>query len=160
VLAIRELYTAHYKSLVRLAAMFVRDVATAEEVAQDAFVALHTAWPRLRDTGKALAYLRRSVVNGSRSVLRHRVIVDTHAPAAAPDVPAAEHSAFALLEGSAVVAALRRLPARQREAVVLRYYLDLTEAEIAKAMGISQGAVKSHTARAMAALRAIMDAAT
>ena len=85
------------------------------------------------------------------------MVVDKNMQAAPPDMPSAEHGAFALLERSAVVAALRNLPDRQREAIVLRYYADLSEAEIASAMGISRGAVKSHTARGMAALRAALE---
>jgi RNA polymerase sigma-70 factor (sigma-E family) len=153
---VTEIYIGHYNSLVRLALLLVRDVQTAEEVVQDAFEAMHLAWKRLHDQEKALSYLRQSVVNRSRSVLRHRKVVDLHQPKAAPDEPSAEHAAMALFERSAVIAALGRLPVRQREAVVLRYYADLSEADIAQAMGISKGAVKSHTARAMAALRSIL----
>ena len=156
-LAVTAIYSEHYRSLVRLAAFLVRDVGTAEEVVQDSFVAMHGGWRRLRDSEKALSYLRQSVVNRSRSVLRHRMVVDRNAPKPAPDMPSAEHGAIALLERSAVVSALRSLPARQREALVLRYYGDLSEAQIASAMGISRGAVKSHTARAMTALRAVLE---
>ena len=155
--AVTALYSEHYRSLVRLAALLVRDVATAEEVVQDSFVAMHGGWRRLRDSDKALSYLRQSVVNRSRSVLRHRVVVDRNAPKPPPDMPSAEHGAIALLERSAVVAALRTLPPRQREALVLRYYGDLSEAQIAAAMGISKGAVKSHTARAMVSLRGVLE---
>jgi RNA polymerase sigma-70 factor (sigma-E family) len=143
--AVTELYGAHYRSLVRLAALMVRDLGTAEEVVQEAFVALtHGGWYRLRDNEKALAYLRQSVVNRSRSVLRHRQVVDRNAPKPAPDMPA-------------VIAALGSLPPRQREALVLRFYGDMSEAQIAAAMQISRGAVKSHTARAMAALRPLLE---
>jgi len=155
--AVTVLYAAHYRSLVRLAALLLRDVATAEEVVQDSFVAMHDGWRRLRDNDKALSYLRQSVVNRSRSVLRHRVVVDRNAPKPAPDMPSAEQGAIALLERSAVVTALRTLPRRQREALVLRFYGDLSEAQIAAAMGISKGAVKSHTARAMTALRSVLE---
>ena len=72
-------------------------------------------------------------------------------------MPSAEQGALVLLERHAVVAALRELPEQQREAIVLRYYADLSEAQIATAMGISRGAVKSHTARGMAALRAALE---
>jgi RNA polymerase sigma-70 factor (sigma-E family) len=153
---VTEIYTLHYNQLVRLALLLVHDVQTAEEVVQDAFEAMHVAWRRLRESEKALAYLRQTVVNKSRSVLRHRKVVDMHPPRPAPDEPSAEHAVLALLERSAVVSALRLLPERQREAVVLRYYADLSEADIAKAMGISRGAVKSHTARAMAALKSTL----
>jgi RNA polymerase sigma-70 factor (sigma-E family) len=155
--AVTALYGTHYRALVRLAALLVRDVATAEEVVQDSFIAMHASWRRLRDTDKALSYLRQAVVNKSRSVLRHRIVVDRNAPKVAPDVPSAEQGAISLLERSAVVEALRKLPVRQREALVLRYYADLSEAEIASVMGISRGAVKSHTARGMSAMRAVLE---
>jgi RNA polymerase sigma-70 factor (sigma-E family) len=155
--AVTAIYSEHYRSLVRLAAFLVRDTSTAEEVVQDSFVAMHGAWRRLRDTDKALSYLRQSVVNRSRSVLRHRMVVDKNTPKPPPDMPSAEHGAIIQLERSAVVSALRGLPERQREALVLRYYGDLSEAQIASVMGISRGAVKSHTARAMAALRVVLE---
>jgi len=158
--AVTEIYHGEYKSLVRLAVLLVHDVPTAEEVVQDAFEAMHTAWRRLRDSEKALSYLRQAVVNRSRSVLRHRTVVDKNAPKPAPDEPSAEHAAMALIERSAVIEALRTLPDRQREAIVLRYYADLSEADIAATMGISKGAVKSHTARAMAALKSILEQET
>jgi|SRR5580658_1043485 RNA polymerase sigma-70 factor (sigma-E family) len=157
--AITELYCAHYRPLVRLAALLVHDVATAEEVVQDSFVALHAGLHRLRDHEKALAYLRAAVVNRSRSVLRHRAVVDRNAAKVLPDMPSAENSALALIERSSVMSALRLLPGRQREVVVLRFYADLSEAQIAAAMGITRGAVKSHTSRALAALRSVLEQA-
>ena len=96
-------------------------------------------------------------MNRSRSVLRHRTVVDKYPEKPSPDMPSAEHGALVQLERCAVVTALRELPGRQREAIVLRYYADFSEAEVAAAMGISCGAVKSHTARAMAALRADLE---
>ena len=156
-LAVIELYAMHYSSLVRLAVMLLRDTPTAEEVVQDAFIAMHDGWDRLRDTERALAYMRQAVVNRSRSVLRHRMVVEKNQQKPPPDMPSAEHGALALLERSAVIAALRSLPERQREAIVLRYYADLSEAEIAAAMKISRGAVKSHTSRGMAALRSALE---
>jgi RNA polymerase sigma-70 factor (sigma-E family) len=156
--AVTELYSTHYRSLVRLAALLIRDVATAEEVVQDSFVAMHSGWRRLCDSDKALSYLRQSVVNRSRSVLRHRVVADRNAPEPPADMPNAEHGAIVLLECSAAVAALRALPPRQREALVLRYYGDMSEAQIASVMGISRGSVKTHTASAMSALRSILEA--
>jgi RNA polymerase sigma-70 factor (sigma-E family) len=152
--AVTELYSLHYPRLVRLAALLVRDVPTAEDVVQDSFVAMHDGWQRLRDADSALAYLRQAVLNRSRSVLRHRAVAEKYPEKPSPDMPSAEHGALVQLERSAVIATLRKLPGRQREAIVLRYYADLSEAEIAAAMGISCGAVKSHTARAIAALRA------
>ncbi|HEX7996427.1 MAG TPA: SigE family RNA polymerase sigma factor [Streptosporangiaceae bacterium] len=154
---ITEIYGLHYRSLVRLATLLVHDIATAEEVVQDSFVALHAGLHRLRDSEKTLSYLRAAVVNRSRSVLRHRIVVDRNAPKPAPDMPSAEHGALTLIERSSVVAALRSLPERQREVVVLRFYGDLSEAQIATAMGITRGAVKSHTSRAMSALRSVLE---
>jgi RNA polymerase sigma-70 factor (sigma-E family) len=150
---VTTIYKEHFGQLVRLALLLLHDLSNAEEVVQEAFIAMHQAERRLRDSEKALAYLRQTVVNRSRSVLRHRKVVDLHAPKPAPDEPSAEYAALARMERSAVVSALRLLPGRQREAIVLRYYGDLSEADIAQAMGISRGAVKSHTARAIAALR-------
>jgi RNA polymerase sigma-70 factor (sigma-E family) len=154
--AVTELYAAHYRALVRLAVLLVRDTPTAEEVVQDAIVAMHEGWHRLRDKEKALAYLRQAVVNRSRSILRHRLVADRNLQEAPPDMPSAEQGALVLLDRSAVVAALRDLPERQREAIVLRYYADLSEAQIAATMEISRGAVKSHTSRGMASLRTVL----
>jgi RNA polymerase sigma-70 factor (sigma-E family) len=155
--AIVAMYTAEYRSLVRMSVVLVGDVGTAEEVVQESFIAMYDAWRRLRDIDKAVSYLRRSVVNRSRSVLRRRIVADRHAPRHEPDMPSAEQGAITQLERRAVIAALRSLPARQREAVMLRYYLDLSEEEVASAMKISRGAVKSHTARARAALRGVLE---
>ncbi len=156
-LAITAMYSTEYSSLVRMSVVLVGDVGTAEEVVQDCFIAIHGAWRRLRDNDKAVNYLRRSVVNRSRSVLRRRIVADRHAPKHEPDVPSAEQGAITQLERHAVVAALRSLPPRQREALVLRFYLDLSEEQVASAMQISLGAVKSHTARGKAALRSALE---
>jgi RNA polymerase sigma-70 factor (sigma-E family) len=160
--AVTRLFTAHYRPLVRLATLLLRDPGMAEEIVQDSYVALHTHWRRLHDTDKALAYLRQSVVNRSRSALRRRVVADRYAATARPanDAPSAEAGALGLLEHATVMAALRALPTRQREALVMRYYVDLSEAEIAEVMGVSRGAVKSHTARGMAALRQTLERAS
>jgi RNA polymerase sigma-70 factor (sigma-E family) len=155
--AMVRLYRRNFNALVRLASVVLRDTATAEEVVQDAFINMHRGWHRLRDEENALAYLRQAVVNRARSVLRHRVIVERNAPKAMPDLPSAEDGAISMFERSAVIDALRDLPGRQREALILRYYADLSEAEIAAAMGISKGSVKSHTARGMMALRAALE---
>jgi RNA polymerase sigma-70 factor (sigma-E family) len=150
------LYTAHYAGLVRLAAFLMHDRDSAEEVVQDAYVKVHGRWRGVRDLDKGEAYLRQTVVNLSRSRLRHRTVVTKHAPAAMPDGISAEVGAMESIERSSVVAALAALPQRQREAIVLRYYADLSEAQTAHAMGISNGAVKSHTSRGMAALRSTL----
>jgi RNA polymerase sigma-70 factor (sigma-E family) len=156
--ALVALYTTHYRSLVRLSTLLLHDQSAAEDVVQDAFVAMHGSWRRLRDTDKALAYLRQAVVNRSRSRLRHLKVADRKAPALLPAeavgaLPSAEQGALAALDRERVFHALRSLPQRQREVMVLRYYVDLSEAQIAEAMGISTGAVKSHASRGMVALR-------
>jgi RNA polymerase sigma-70 factor (sigma-E family) len=155
--AVTTLYTAHYRSLVRLSALLLGDAAVAEEVVQDAFVAMHGKWGRLREPDKAAAYLRQAVVNRSRSALRRRVVEERHAQRADAAGPSAEQSALHTLERDAVMAALRSLPQRQREVLVLRYYADLSEADIAGALSISQGAVKSHASRGIAALRNVLE---
>jgi RNA polymerase sigma-70 factor (sigma-E family) len=157
--ALEQLYAAHWRQLVRLSVLLVRDVGTAEEVVQDAFVAVHARWGKLRDTDLALAYLRQTVVNRSRSALRHRAVVSRHlAREGAPaDVPGADQPVLASDRRAAVLDAMRELPPRQREVLALRYYLDLSEAEIADAMSISRGAVKSHASRGSAALRTLLE---
>jgi RNA polymerase sigma-70 factor (sigma-E family) len=156
--AVTRLFAAHYRQLVRLAALLLRESSAAEEIVQDAYVSLHGRWRRLREADRALGYLRTTVVNRCRSALRHRGVVERHARGLRPppDAPSAEAGALGALEHATVVAALHGLPARQREALVLRYYADLGEREIAETMGISRGAVKSHTSRGMAALRAVL----
>jgi RNA polymerase sigma-70 factor (sigma-E family) len=155
--AVARLFGAHYRSLVRLASLLLADPGLAEEITQDAYVQLHVRWRRLRDTDKALAYLRTAVVNGCRSALRHRTVVSRYL-ASRPlervaSVPSAESDTIERLDADALIATLRTLPSRQREALVLRYYLDLPEYAIADAMGCSRGAVKSHLSRGLAALR-------
>jgi RNA polymerase sigma-70 factor (sigma-E family) len=154
--ALELLYAAHWRRLVRLAVLLVQDVGTAEEIVQECFVAVHGRWNRLNDPDKALAYLRQSVVNRSRSHLRHLAVVRRHADREPPPEPVvgADHTAYDMARRATVLAALRALPRRQREVLVLRYYLDLSEAEIADTLGISRGAVKSHASRGATALRA------
>lgn len=150
------LYTSHYRELVRLAAFLTGDRDNAEEVVQDAYVSVHGSWRRLRELDRAEAYLRTAVVNASRSRLRRRQVAQRHRPEPLRDVASAEAFAVEHAQRETVLAALRELPRRQREAVVLRYYGDLSEAQTAAAMGCSTGAVKSHTSRAMAALRPLL----
>jgi len=151
---VTALYLAHYRPLVRVAALLVQDLATAEEIVQDSFVAVHAAWRRLPDADHALSYLRRSVVDRCRSALRQHVVVDKMVPHLAPDLPDGHGEMSIEVERSAFISALWTLPARQREIVVLRYFADLPATQIASATGISEGAVKVHTARAMSSLRA------
>jgi RNA polymerase sigma-70 factor (sigma-E family) len=152
--AVTALYATHYRSLVRLAALLVPDLAMAEEIVQDSFVAVHSVWRTMPDDDVALRYLRRSVIDRSRSLPRHHVVEGTQAVKPAPDTPGAGQQAGTSPESSAFVSALWALPARQREVLVLRYFADLPEAQIASATGISKGAVKSHIARAVSALQA------
>ncbi len=154
--ALEQLYAAHWRQLVRLSVLLVRDVGTAEEVVQDAFIAVHRRWGRLRDPDKALAYLRQAVVNQSRSALRHRMVVARYAARGPEPVPDPDEPAEVIDRRAAVLEAMRALPQRQREVLALRYYLDLSEAEIASTLGISRGAVKSHASRGAAALRELL----
>jgi len=155
--AVEELYAAHYRRLVRLSVLLVRDLETAEEVVQDAFVAMHGRWRRLKDPEKGLAYLRQTVVNRSRSVLRHRGVEARYVVPAVRHLHGADEAALVSERRAAVLDALRALPERQREVLALRYYLDLSEADIAQTLGISRGAVKSHASRGVAALRSLME---
>ncbi|HET7388564.1 MAG TPA: SigE family RNA polymerase sigma factor [Nocardioidaceae bacterium] len=159
--AVEQLYAAHYRRLVRLSVLLVRDQQTAEEVVQDAFVAMHGRWRSLRDPDKALAYLRQSVVNRSRSVLRHRGVEAKYAPALhtsqSHDEPAADQPVLDAERRTHVLDALTRLPRRQREVLALRYFLDLSESDIADTLGISRGAVKSHASRGSSALRTFLE---
>jgi RNA polymerase sigma-70 factor (sigma-E family) len=150
--ALTALYVEHYPALLRLAALLLDDVAACEDVVQEAYIRVHGAWGRLRDHQAGLAYLRQTVVNLARSSLRRRLVALRHAPKPLPDAPSAEEGAYVQVERAAVVTALRGLPRRQREAVVLRYYGDLTEADTAAVMGCSVGSVKAYTSRGLAAL--------
>ncbi|MGI8433970.1 MAG: SigE family RNA polymerase sigma factor [Nocardioidaceae bacterium] len=159
--AVTQLYAAHYPSLVRLASLLVRHSGEAEEIVQDAFVAMHGRWRRLREPDKALGYLRRTVVNRARSSQRHHNVADKHLHEARSDsdrvAPSAEHSTLDAETRASMMSALDRLPQRQREVLVLRYYSDLTEHDIAETLGISRGAVKSHASRGLAALRTLFE---
>jgi RNA polymerase sigma-70 factor (sigma-E family) len=155
--AVEQLYATHYQQLVRLSVLLVRDQGTAEEVVQDSFVAMHGRWRTLKEPHKGLAYLRQTVVNRSRSVLRHRGVQARHVPDPLPDERGADESTVARERRREVLDALQRLSTRQREVLVLRYYLDLDEAGIAEHLGISRGAVKSHASRGTSALRVLLE---
>jgi RNA polymerase sigma factor (sigma-70 family) len=153
--AVTALYGDHYRCLVRLAWLLVQDVTTAEDVVQDSFVAMHTAWRRLQGGDHALAYLHQSIVNRSRS-LRQRAGTEHSASQPGSVVPGAELRALSSLD-HAMTGALQSLPARQREALVLRCYGGLSEAQTASAMGVNDAAVERHLARAAAALRGVVE---
>jgi RNA polymerase sigma-70 factor (sigma-E family) len=154
---VTALYREHALGLIRLAVVMLGDRPAAEDVVQEAFCGLYRRWRSLTDTGKALAYVRSSVINGCRSVLRRRgrQASDPAGPAGPPG-ESAEATALTSEEHREVLAAVRRLPDRQREVLVLRFYLDLDEQEIAAALRISRGAVKSTTSRGIAALGRIL----
>jgi RNA polymerase sigma-70 factor (sigma-E family) len=153
---VTALYEAHAFGLVGLAVIMLGDRPAAEDVVQDAFFGLYRKWGGLSDPAKALAYVRSSVLNGCRSALRRQSRRDRHDRAAATDTGSAFESAESLVligeEHREVLLAVRRLPDRQREALVLRFYFGLAEEETARAMGISRGTVKSSLSRALAAL--------
>ncbi|PPK94139.1 RNA polymerase sigma-70 factor (sigma-E family) [Kineococcus xinjiangensis] len=154
--AVTVLYATHWRRLVGLASLLLHDRGSAEEVVQDAFVALHGRWRRLEDPDAALAYLRQIVVNRARDVLRHREVVDRRRPLPDPEPEGPEELAVRSSQHREVLAALAELPLRQREVLVLRYSGDLSEAGIAAALGISRGAVKTHAHRGLAALRSAL----
>ncbi len=163
--ALTDLYAAHWAALVRLAWLLVRDQGRAEEITQDVFVAAHPRMAQLREDGNALAYLRRSVVNGCRSSFRHRGVEERYlrAESGRLDAPgrqsaeSAESVAIRADEAGSLLGALAELSPRQREVLILRYYSDLSELQIAEALDISPGSVKSHAHRGLAALRDQME---
>jgi RNA polymerase sigma-70 factor (sigma-E family) len=152
------LYRMHWRYLVRLAVLLVDDVASAEDVVQDAFVALHRRADTLRNPDAALAYLRTSVLNLSRSVIRRRQVARKHLKVAEPEAgPSADQDVLLRDEHRAALAAVRALPPRQSEVLVLRYWAGLSEREIAQTLGISTGSVKSAASRGMATLSKMLD---
>jgi RNA polymerase sigma-70 factor (sigma-E family) len=152
---VTALYEAHALGLIRLAVIMLGDRASAEDVVQDAFFGLYRNWSKLSDPGNALAYVRSSVLNGSRSATRQqarRARRDLAAANTGPPLESAESLVLLSEEHQAVLLAVRRLPRRQREALVLRFYFGLSEQEASRAMGISRGTVKSAMSRALAKL--------
>jgi RNA polymerase sigma-70 factor (sigma-E family) len=147
--AVTALYRDHALGLIRLAHVMLGDKAAAEDVVQEAFCGLYRRWEHLAQPEKALPYLRSSVLNGCRSVLR-RTRRETRAPVWTP--PLSADPTLTSDQRRLLIDAMRHLPERQREALVLRFYLDLSDAQIASDMGISQGTVRSTTHRALAAL--------
>jgi RNA polymerase sigma-70 factor (sigma-E family) len=150
--AVAALYQHHAVGLIRLAYLMLGDRAGAEDAVQDAFCGLYRHWDRLADRDRALAYVRSSVLNGCRSALRRRTTGRRLLTAYQPPTVSAEAAVLGLEERQEVMRAVRRLPERQREALVLRFYLDLPEREIARLMGLRPSSVRSATARALKAL--------
>lgn len=156
--AVTDLYQAHRRRLVGLARFLVGDAGAAEEIVQEAFVSLFRRWSALRDPSAAVAYLDRAVVLGSRAWVRRRVTARRHVPDRVRPTASAEDVGIDHRRHEALAEAVRALPRRQREVVVLRYYLDLSEEQIALTLGIGRGSVKRHAHRAMAALADRMEA--
>lgn len=154
-----ETYRAHYRPLLGLAALLLDDPASCEDVVQEAFIRVHAARNRIRDPDKTLAYLRQTVVNLSRSTLRRRILGLRLLPRPMPDAASAEEGAYEQLERADLIKAMRGLQRRQREVLVLRYFADMSEAEVASTLGISAGSVKAYGSRGIAALRTAMEAA-
>lgn len=148
------MFLVHYLELVRLAQLLLDHREAAEDVVQDVFAAMQSRWRRLPDDAAALRYLRVSVVNRSRSALRHRMLRRKYDAAriARPPAPAAEDMALASWEHSRIREAVTDLPRRQREVIVLRYFQNLSVAEVAAVLKISAGAVKSSASRALDAI--------
>lgn len=145
-----ELHRTEYRSLVRLAAILLGDAAAAEEVTQDAFAGALAAQGRMTDPDKLLAYVRSAVLNRARSRLRRgAVAARPWRRAAEAVVPSPEDAAVVGSRRALVLAALRTLPRRQRECLALRYYLDLSDTEVAAALGVSVGSVKQHISRGL-----------
>ena len=149
--AVTDLFRAHHLELVRLALVMVGDLATAEDVVQDAFERLHRGWHGLRQPSSGLAYVRASVLNGCRSAHRRAAVARKHAPRLA-EPPSRSGPDAAADDRGELAGALRRLPRRQREVLVLRYYLDLDVAEIADTLRIAPSSVRAANARGLAAL--------
>jgi RNA polymerase sigma-70 factor (sigma-E family) len=155
--ALRSSFIEHADALVRLAGLLTRDPDAAEEIVQEAFVRLHRALPRLRDTDALLPYLRTTVVNLSRSRGRRLAVAARHQHEAPPAVEGADAAALRRLESKLVIEAIAGLPTRQRECIVLRFYEEMSEAETAAVLGVSKNSVKKHLQRAMASLASRLD---
>lgn len=156
---VAALFDEHYAGLCRLATLLVGERAVAEEVVQEAFLRTYAGWWRLRRPTRAQWYLRTAVVNLCRSRGRRRATEDrgNRTVWATDRGPAGHWTDDAVGDALAVVDAVRALPRRQREAVVLRYYGDLAERDVAVAMGCSVGTVKSQLAKARASLARRLD---
>ena len=144
-----ELYRTYAADLLEMLWVFVGDKATAEDLVQEAFIRVHRAWPRIEQGSAARAYLRTSAFNLARSGFRRKVVALRHRPAQTPPASSPEVDVVLSEDQREVAAALRGLPARQRQCVVLRYWSDLGDREVADELGISVNSVKTHLRRAM-----------
>lgn len=150
-------YRSQHRSLVRMARLLLDDVESAEEAVQDAYLKVHRRIEHAGSPDAAVPYVRAAVLNAARSRLRRRRVARAHPPVPAADAASAEERAVVAEDHREVVAAVRALPDRQRECLVLRYYLDLPDAEIARTLGISVGSVKTHIFRGTAAVAARLE---
>lgn len=155
--AITALFDGHYTRMLRVAVVLLGDRAAAEDVVQDAFLALHSGWHRIRNKPEAVGYLHRSVVNGARSRLRRATVAFRLRPPRQPHAISAEDAALAALVSGPLLAAMRALPRREREAVLFRHYLDLSEQQAADALGVRPGSVKGYASRGLAKLRTALN---
>jgi len=146
--AVGALYQATALGLIRLAYVILGDRQAAEDVVQEAFIGLFRRWDRLSHVEGAEYYVRVSVLNGCRSALRRRSVIGSHVLYDLPS-PSAEVAVLGNEERAELIRAIDELPRRQRETVVLRYYLDLPDDEIATLMGISPSTVRSTVHRAL-----------
>jgi RNA polymerase sigma-70 factor (sigma-E family) len=152
---VADLYASHRLPLTRLAVLLLGDVASAEDAVQEVFVKLWSRPELLRGVAAPSSYLRTAVVNRARSVQRRRKLEREYAVLDDRfDVEPAEMTALLPLEHREVLEAVKALPTRQREVLVLRYWADLTETEIARTLGITRGTVKSTASRGMFAVAA------
>ena len=150
--ALVELYREHAGWLLGLLEVFVGDRATAEDLAQEAFLRTYRAWNRIHDLDRAAGYLRTTALNLARSGFRRRLVALRHRGAPPRDVDGADDAVVLRDEQRSVIAALCELPTRQRECLVLRFYGELSEVEIAATLGVSPNTVKTHTRRGLDAL--------
>lgn len=151
-ISVQSLYAHHYCALVRMAALMVDDRQLGEDIVQEAFAELVSRWSKV-EPDLALHYLRRSVANRSRSALRRRRTARAHRPERGQDVPGADASVLRAEGYNDVLAAIAVLPARQRQIVVLRYYLGHSIAETAKVLDMTPAAVSTAANRALTTLR-------
>jgi RNA polymerase sigma-70 factor (sigma-E family) len=152
---VSDLFSLHHRRLVGLASLLVDDRRAAEDVVQEACAGGDPRWRHLRDPDAAVAFLNRAVVNGGRDALRRKRRAGAAVLQLVPRselLKSAEQSAVDQAEHERLWSAVTALPTRQRQVLVLRYYLDQSEAEIADTLGVSRGSVKKHASRGIAAL--------
>jgi RNA polymerase sigma-70 factor (sigma-E family) len=155
---VTALFEEHYASLVRMARLLVDDRETAEDVVMDGFTSLYRRWMAIRDPAEAHRYVRSCVLNGARSQLRRRRLRRRHESTSSQQDVVRDGHETNEADRSTVTQLLATLPYRQRQVLVLRYFVDLTEAQIAYELGVSPGSVKTHASRGLAALARALEA--